>query len=415
MMKTLNISETKPQFISPLQNYLPTSAKKIGCYVALLFVILGAVYYAVSSLKGRAIPKPPEKPPVPVFSLPAILEALFDKLKKTPLELEKFWNVYTAKYKPQKRAQNISAYFRSPAFGADSKTACVYHSKKLSTSEAMVAAAIREPVNLGMKRHYDQNKLLELVGYKVSAYCDPNCEKEDGASFSQEPTTVAIYSETIFFSPKGQDLQIACLSVSAPALDSKDQPHYKLYADEQGRLNVELYQQQMDLLFKMIEKAVRDHAKTAFEGQGIKRIMLSKFGQDSFLDELLELSDRDLAHDCYKKSMKAFMEKIKDLDIPVVMSEYLEKNDQGRFNFVTLQLEPPYLEDEHCVFGDFINHVQKFDFIVNPADYLTLIGNGNDGDRSFDGGMGANSGVMPVQTPLFNPTLRDPKAYIAVD
>ncbi|MFV0339736.1 MAG: hypothetical protein ACK5MA_03770, partial [Parachlamydiaceae bacterium] len=65
---------------------------------------------------------------------------------------------------------------------------------------------------------------------------------------------------------------------------------------------------------------------------------------------------------------------------------------------------------ENMIIGDIVDTAQEGDLIVNAWDPHSAPGNGNDGDRSFDGAMGRGSGILATQTSWLNPTLKSKEA-----
>lgn len=318
------------------------------------------------------------------------------------VELSDVLNTYNERFKPQANQQNLQEYSRSEDYRRHATTARIYfNSSQLSELDALRIVFQREPTNIFMGRsQYDETKLKELFGYKKGIYNDLNAKKSDGSSFRDLPNSATVYSETYLWSPPGgkDKKEIACLSLPAPALDTYLQPHYAYYM-EKGSLETEKYENEIGFLFKTIEKVVRDNKDSAFNGQGIKRVVLSKFGQSAFL-EALSNNDQKIAHQSYKRQMSIFLENIQDTGLKIVMSEYKDPLSD--------------VWHDQMIIGDIINTAEERDLIINAWDPHSAPGNGNDADPSFDGAMGKASGILLTQTSWLNETLRSSDALVAV-
>jgi hypothetical protein len=145
---------------------------------------------------------------------------------------------------------------------------------------------------------------------------------------------------------------------------------------------------------------VRDHRESAFGNKGIKRLVLSRFGQGAFL-EALTPADRAIAQKAYRNELSKFLSDIADLNIEVVMSEY----------------KHPGADIWHAkmIIGDIIQTAREGDLIINAWDPHSAPGNGNDADRSFDGAMGKSSGILLTQTGWLNETLRSKECLRSVE
>jgi len=349
-------------------------ALQIISYVALA-TLCGAVLYKAAILFGRMI------------------DLTF------PSQLSKVLDVYNQNFRPNLNRQNLEKYLQSKDFKRHANTARIYFNlNQMSPDDALRVIAQREPTNIGMRsEQYDQSKLFDLFGYKTSVFNDPEARNTDRRSFNSDPNTAAVYSETYLWNPPGgpNKKEIACLSLPAPALDSKQQPHYHYYSPN-GLFDDEKYTNEIGFLFRIIEKALRDNKDTAFNKAGIKRLVLSRFGQGNFL-AALDSCDRSRAQDIFKENLGAFLERIQDLQtsgLAVVLCEYGPLPDG---------VLPKELE---VVQGDIIQKAEAGDLIINPWDPHSAPGNGNDGDRSFDGAMGKASGILLTQTAWFNDKLK---------
>ncbi len=307
--------------------------------------------------------------------------------------------VYNESYIPKANLENLKKYSTSADFQRHAKTARIYYnSGQLSQEDALRVIFQREPTNIDMKSLYPEEKLKATFNYTHSVYIDKEAKKENGSLFKDLPNTACVYSETYLWNPPGRDskVQVAILSLPAPALDMTDQPHHLYYVKE-GKLDIGKYEEEMKFLFKVIEQAVRDNIKTAFGGKGIKRLVLNRFGQSNFLKSL-SYDDKDVAHGIFKAQMNEFLKRIEELKLDNVLSEY--GNIKGWH--------------PNVMAGDIVKNVRDGDLIINPWDPHSAPGNGNDMDRSFDGVIGKSTAILLTQTSWLNETLKDRGSLVAV-
>lgn len=335
------------------------------------------------------------------------------KLTKTSVSFVSVLKAYNPIYQPKMNKANLDAYSRSADFKRHAATAKVYYNAEQlkDPSDALRVISQREPTNIAMgPNQYNQKELKKQFGYAKGVYNDDKAVKKDGHAFKELPNTASVYSETYLWPnpPNAQKIEIACLSVPAPALDSAKQPHFDYYMKD-GRLDEKKYEQEMEFLFRTIESALRENVNSAFanpkkgeQAKGIQRIVLSKFGQGAFLAGVQNPEDKKLANQAYKNQLQAFVERVKDLGIPVVMSEYITPSPEDTWH-------------EPFIVGDILKTAQEGDFIVNSWDPHSAPGNGNDFDKSFDGAMGKSSGILLCQTSWLNENLKSKNALRAVE
>jgi len=387
------------------------AAVKILSYFTFVIPLGFAAVYGAASLCGRVSKKGPlssqdksvdnqAKKTLTIDT--SEVNSQSDSLKLPKVELSEVLDTYNPSFRPRANQTNLLEYSKSEAYKRHAKTAKIYYnSNQLTQSDALKIVFQREPTNIAMgNSQYNEENLQKLFGYRKGVYNDLGAKKTDGSSFKDFPNSATVYSETYLWDPPGGEnkKEVACLSLPAPALDSTDQPHYEYYM-QTGKLNAKRYEQEMEFLFKTIEKVVRDNKNLAFGGKGIKRLVLSRFGQGAFLGALSE-KDQEVARNAYKQQMAIFLNKIKDTDLEIVMSEYSH---------------PGYdTWHDKMIIGDIIKTAQEGDLIINACDPHSAPGNGNDVDHSFDGAMGKGSGILLTQTSWLNETLRSQDSLVAV-
>ena len=397
---------------NPTPNRTLSDRLQIASYFTVIIPLLVAGIFLVASISHRVTRK---KKLTPVDqTVQANAHKILGINLPDPVSLKEFSNfsslnqfqlvlgTYHPKFQPKVNKKNLDAYANSEDYQRHAKTARIYYNgTQLAEEDALRTIFQREPTNITMGAgQYDQEVLEKLFGYSHSVFNTPGAVKANGTSYADLPNTAAVYSETFMWDPQNSNpKEIACLSLPAPALDSPQQPHYNYYVQE-NELNAARYQQEMEFLFNLIEKSVRDNQTSAFGGAGLKRIVLSRFGQLAFLGAI-SLSDRKVANDIFREQLAQFLEKIKDTGLPVVMSEYAQPEQDNTWH-------------DDMIIGDIVHTVQPGDFVLNPWDPHAAPGNGNDADYSFDGAMGKGSGILLTQTSWLNPTLRTQECLVPV-
>lgn len=376
---------------------LTTQQMKVATIALAIFTLIGTsiLLYKCCFHKGR---KAPKQAPDHKINL-----AEFDDQPAVKPDLAKVLAIYNPHFLPLINGNNLKNYSQSADYQRHAQSARIYYNaSQLAPEDAIRVIFQREPTNIAMgDNQYNKQKLQQTFGYSQGIYNDANTKKVDGSSFKALPNTACVYSETYLWDPPGGNnkKEVACLSVPAPALDSFKQPHYDYYL-QKGYLDGDKYEQEMQFLFKTIESALRDNYKTAFNNKGIKRLVLSRFGQGAFLGALGP-SDKIIANQAYQKQLAVFLKQIQEMEVEVVMSEYSQPSPANEWH-------------PHMIIGDIINSAQEGDFIINAWDPHSAPGNGNDADHSFDGAMGKGSAILLTQTIWLNEHLKKKKALVAV-
>lgn len=347
--------------------------------------------------KSTLDPKKSEITSYPTRSLAEIEKSYFGKTEN-----------YVGNF-PTMNLNNLLNYEKSEDYKRHAKTAKIYYNAtQLAPEDALTIIFRREPTNIGMQQHYKKDDLFNLFGYRESAFNDKNLTKKDGTLYRELPNTAAVYSETYMWSVPfntNDKREIACLSLPAPALDTNKQPQYDYYMERRmpqakDALKRDLYKKEMEFLFQTVEKAVRDHMQTAFEGKGLKRVVLSLFGQGAFLQGLWIQEDMQFAFNTYKEQLALFVGRMKDTNLEIVTSIY----EGAGTDWATKVIE-----------GDILHTAREGDLIINSWDPHSAPGNGNDYDKSFDGAMGRATGILLTQTAWMNEKLRNPDSLVPVN
>jgi len=184
--------------------------------------------------------------------------------------------------------------------------------------------------------------------------------------------------------------------VPSPALDKRGQPDYAFYVKD-NLLDKDKYRKSISSIFSMIKLA----SEIPFGKDGFKGIILSKFGQGSFLKGLPGGQQFE-ANRIFEEELSKFL-RLVDKKLDVRMSIYSLQDPT--------MMEPEF---EKAFVGDIIASALDGYLIVNAWDPTSAPGNGNDEDPTFDGAMGKGSGILVTQSAWLNKKLRTKEALVAI-
>lgn len=335
--------------------------------------------------------------------------------------MDRYLSIYDPHYSPTRNRSNLDQYIQSDDYIRHAERALVFYDPEhMNLDDAMTIARQREPANITMIRLYDEEKLNDLLGFTRGAFCEAGKKTSfDGALFKDHPNSVSVYSETYLWPSPGRSegrKELAVLSLPAPALDDHKQPHWSYYM-ESGSFNIDRYQREMQRLALMVVKAAM-HAKTnAFNRDGIKRVVISRYGQGNFLGAL-PLSSRGQAYRAFYQSLVEEIQKHPQelRELKIVLSEFQEDSSvdsEMEREFVNPLKESGF--DVGLLHGDIKRTAKDGDLIINAWDPHSAPGNGNDADNSFDGQMGRSTGIGLTQNPAINSWLAERGRYIKID
>jgi hypothetical protein len=339
-------------------------------------------------------------------------------------EMKTVFDIYEPHYAPIRNRSCLENYITTRDFERHVATAKVYYNNnELSVQDAAQIAFQREPVNITTTQHYDKTKLTRYISDKgfiphtESAFNTPDQKKTNGEQFKNHPCTVGIYSETFLWSQPGVEdskIEISCLSIPAPALDSQYQPHYSYYV-QNNTLDKNKYAQEMNVLANMVVKAAIENKLSAFQGMGIKRLVIPLYGQGAFLAALVDIDRLEANKLFFAALVKNIISHANSfIGVEIVISEYSNAiNSQLQSNFVK-PLKAKGL-NVGIINGDILQTARERDLIVNAWDPHSIPGNGNDHDGSFDGAMGRSTGIGLTQLAWINPYISKNSNGIPVD
>ncbi len=246
----------------------------------------------------------------------------------------------------------------------------------------------REPVNIAQRRHYDQQALMNLFGYDKSCYGEFN----DSINISVFTVTPFRPSDTeqnmATIDNINTNININVLNVIAPAFDSYKQPDFKFFMSDEDKCK------RFELIFDMIFTCAIE--------KGMDRIYITGFGLGVFRNDpndyvigftksynkyVNHLNHTKLYYWSYSDDMT---NKIKN-SIPNINIEFSQVNYDMLWLYI-VQIKEQY-------------DITKVLFI-NAWDPYSVIGNGNNCDRSWDGHFGRRSAMSILALPQFNPHIK---------
>ncbi|CAK9012878.1 unnamed protein product [Durusdinium trenchii] len=241
----------------------------------------------------------------------------------------------------------------------------VYYPQGAQLAEVKRLVREREPVNIGMKRRYDQQKMQEYFGYATGAYGRLSSSERLGPN-------LAVYCRTPMRAPDGRERDVHVINVIGFAFDKTQQPDYQYFLnhdDEDGR--------RAELVKKMSQ--MWEYIYFCAHEKKLKCVRLSQVGGGAF--SLLLGGNFD-----YQALRKESLEP--------VMARYPEIETKE------LQFIPDWVftpEGERCCSSS---------LLVNAWDPWSFVGNGNAGDNSLDGYFGRCTAMAVLCWPDTNPCLQ---------
>jgi len=258
----------------------------------------------------------------------------------------------------------------SGALAEHARSTVVYYNEDLP--EAKELALHREPVNIGMKRFYDEEKLHKAFGYKRGAY-----SKSTTKRLMQN---IAIFCKTPCRSSDGEELTLNVINLIGYAFDSPEQPDYKYFFSRQGCISdgakwMELVER-MQQVWRYAFECARLHK--------FKYIYVADVGGGAFSHFLNENSEHTSYAALKEESFPVVKEEFSDLDVEV--------------------LQLPRIPD--WAFTPEGRERAPVSLLVNAWDPWSMVGNGNFGDMSLDGFFGRCTAMAVLCWPNTNPHLR---------
>ena len=235
--------------------------------------------------------------------------------------------------------------------------ATVYFPVDSDFTEVKKLVRQREPVNIAMKRLYDETKMQEYFGYSRGAY--------EQSSPEELLPNIAIYCKTpIRFQCQREEVHV--INVIGFAFDSPQQPDYQHFLRNESGIK--------DLMSKMSD--MWEYVFFCARKKHLDRVYLPNVGGGAFFAGLRHHYDYGFLK---RESLKPVLKRYPDIEV------------------LDLPMIPAW------VFSN--RQLLKSSLLVNAWDPWSMVGNGNEGDNSLDGFFGRSTAMALLCWPETNPYL----------
>jgi hypothetical protein len=301
-----------------------------------------------------------------------------------PDQLRKIYDAYDIPFKPPNWIFSIDLipYMNS---------ARVYYESDLQSAKTL--AFQREPTNIGAVSRYKADILNANFNYSKGAYVEGS-------------QNIAIYTHTPVRTREGLNLNksINIINAIAPALDSRAQADYKELNNIPNFIK-------RKILYKTKLKRAFNKIDACFNKNNFSTLVMVPIGQGAFasLASELEINSEEIFIELFIEFWgddarvllndhdNTYIEKIK------VNEKQLPKSRYTGHNLSTHVWLESYTQQQLTTI-----------LFVNAWDHLSMLGNGNAGDKSVDGFFGAISAISVIGWPGTNTMLNEDSAYILV-
>eukprot|EP00811_Abedinium_folium_P036552 NODE_9251_length_1436_cov_14.540871.p1 GENE.NODE_9251_length_1436_cov_14.540871~~NODE_9251_length_1436_cov_14.540871.p1 ORF type:complete len:365 (+),score=58.40 NODE_9251_length_1436_cov_14.540871:97-1095(+) len=244
----------------------------------------------------------------------------------------------------------------------------VYHLTSDDIALVQEVAREREPCNIAMCRHYNEQGLEAAFGYRRGAY---------GKSTSTRlMPNIAIFCRTPIRAPMGGDqVNINVINLIGYAFDSGEQPDSR-YFFENSTIPPEKWQELVDRMSQMWRFAFECGRR-----HGLTSLFITNVGGGAFSTLL-----NNNRATCYDKLKAESLPRVRDL-------------------YPDIQVHPlPRIP--HWAFTAEARRQLDNSLLVNAWDPWSMVGNGNAADNSLDGFFGRSTAMALLCWPHTNPHMR---------
>lgn len=295
-------------------------------------------------------------------------------------------------------------------YACDAGASAIFFDEGDQRGAVLQLAREREPVNVGMRRGYDQALFSSSFGWQTGAY--------GALSLSGLPPNIAVMCPTPVLAglagPEQQlspmqleELNDGCrrlhiLSVIAYAFDSKEQPDQAYFLGEEGQLSAEKRRELAERLGKVFDKVF-----AAALHYNRKVIVISKFGAGAFSENYPGELFEEIWLPAFEEALRAWAPKLKEGQVREVSlmggdfsEDFAKAVVQAGFRCELYSYFPEPLRKQ-------LGAKLQEAVVVNAWDSWSLIGNGNFADRSLDGFVGRATALAVLGWPVTNPWLQE--------
>lgn len=284
----------------------------------------------------------------------------------------------------------------------------VYYDKETNLSDVKELVLKREPVNIGMSRLYNGDKLEEYFGYSKGVY--------DKLYNKGIPPNVAIYNYTpvdttgkSLKNPGNPTVNIHVINCIGYAFDNRNQPDYLYFMKTLGpqERRFELIKR-YESIFQKIWKCAEDHKLTT--------VVLSLVGGGVFSslynDDLKIGFQRSVWVPAFFNSLNSYV--LKNITI-----QFMGAKNSDALTLINMNSRVNNIIGYKCLdIGFFPDNISFIDpektLFVNAWDPWSMPGNGNWYDASLDGYIGRRTMIALLSWPLTNEHMNKDEKYIEV-
>ena len=233
----------------------------------------------------------------------------------------------------------------------------------------------RDITNIAQRKIY-QNINQVVLGCKGSYLTTPQAAQNG----LLDPGKQMSWSmPTLMHAPDEKIHRVQVMAVTAPALDTTEQPEWSHYVDQSGNLRETEYRLALETISNHIVRGARDC--------GADRVVMSAFGMDAFLSGLTDRAEKT-AKKIGVEVIGSLIHELRNNAKPTQVVYTDVSPDKQFWKDVNALNRREPIEWIGKIPG---NWVKEKDMIVNAADPHSLSGNGCRFDRSLDGAIGTNS------------------------
>ena len=292
-------------------------------------------------------------------------------------------SVYDKRFTPPGYNDTMSwaakAYTEQILFDKYAKVARIYTDSKEPNIIIQRLVTEREPVNIGMRRFFDESVMNKIFGYNVSYY------KRYHNKTNNIAPNIGVYTlAPVQYKDTAIPIDVHFYHAIGYAFDTQGQPDYKVLLNADPCILIQKYINLFTCSFECAKQL------------GLTRVIMPIIGGGSF--SVLYKDGRDkFQTDIY---IPALIHVIKNYPDIIVGYTTCDKNCPAalylkKYKYVYVGKFPVLLNNEWFD--------KKTTLVVNAWDCHSILGNGNKGDNSMDGWVGRFSAVQFFGLGLTNP------------
>jgi hypothetical protein len=264
-------------------------------------------------------------------------------------------------------------------YGRYAPKVVVYYPGGVAQSVVEAVATRREPVNIGMYRHYDLDAFETLFGWRHGYYGDHFLQTKKLAP------NIGIYCLTPVRQSTGDFTDVHVMNAIGYAFDSTEQPDYQYFIV--GGRQHELYEAYRQV-FRKIYHCARQH--------GLSTVVMSLVGANNFAALYEDADGRGVGHFQRTIWVPALVSILEEKAVKSIVTYFM-----GAGQSVALRGLPGMSDIGHFP-GCVRTYEASTTLFVNAWDPWSIVGNGNSSDNSLDGYMGRVSMMALLCWPMTN-------------